>query len=486
VPSAPVAPVARYADEIPQASAVSVPVDPQLQGPQAPSIVLEKFAPPEVQVGRAALFEILVRNVGKVPAFDVQVVDEIPRGTRYQEAQPAPSLVQGTKVIWKLGAMQPGDEKVIEVRLVPEAEGEIGSVAQVSFQAQVGAKSVVTRPRVELRAEAPQRVHAGENITVGLAISNGGSGAANGVRLEVDIPPGLVHPAGPALEYEVGMVPPGETKSLELVLRAEKAGQFQVPLVVRGESDVQVQQTAAVEVIAPALQLTFDGPTKRFVERQSTHQLTIANPGTAPAKNVEVMVQLPRGLKFIAADQQGEYDARQHAVYWGLEELPPNSSGAVQLTTLPIEAGEQALLAEGQAGGGLSARGEFRLAVDAISELPFTVADLADPIEVNSETIYEIRVANRGAKASTNVRVTAQFPAGVRPLAGGGAAQATVAQQLVTFAPVGAIEPGSEAILKISAQGLQPGDHRIAITVVSDEHPQPVTREEGTRVYLDR
>jgi uncharacterized repeat protein (TIGR01451 family) len=487
LPATPITPSARYANEIPVASATaSQAVDPQLQGPQTPSIVLEKFAPPEVQVGRAAMFEILVKNVGKVSAYDVQVVDEIPHGTRFQEANPQPSQTQGAKVLWKLGVMKPGDEKVIELRLVPESEGEIGSVAQVSFQAQVGAKSVVTRPKLEIRHQAPPQIHAGENATVALTISNTGSGAATGVYLESDIPAGFAHPAGPSLEYEVGTLRPGESKSIELVLRAEKAGQYQAPLVVRGEGDLQVQDVARIEVIAPSLQLQVQGPKKRFVERQSTHELTIANPGTAPAKNVEIIAQLPRGFKFISADHQGEYDARQHAVYWGLDELPPNSSGKVQVTTLPVEAGEQRILVEGQAGGGLTAQAEYVVAVDSVSELPFTVADLADPIEVNSETIYEVRVANRGGKEATNVRISAQFPNEVRPLEGDGATRATVAGQKVEFAPIGSIPPGSEAVVKISAQGLRAGDHRIAITVVSDEHPQPVTREEGTRVYLDQ
>jgi uncharacterized repeat protein (TIGR01451 family) len=482
-----VQPTSRYADETNLATAAAnLPVDPQLQGPQTPSIVLEKFAPPEVQVGKAALFEIQVKNVGKVSAYDVQVVDDVPRGTRFLQANPQPVQTPGGKLLWKLGVMKPNEEKIIEVQLVPEAEGEIGSVAQVSFQAQVGSKSVVTKPKLELRHQAPTQIHAGETATISLTIANTGSGAANDVYLESDVPAGFVHPAGKELEFQIGTLRPGETKTVDLTMKAEKAGQYQSVLVVRGDPDLAVQDVAKIEIIAPSLQVQVQGPKKRFVERQATHAITIANPGTAPAKAVDLVAYLPRGFKFISADQQGQYDARQHAVSWGLEELPAGSSGSVQLTTLPVEAGEQTFRIAARSATGLAADGELNVAVDSTSELPFTVADLADPIEVNSETVYEIHVSNRGGKTANNVRIVAAFPAEIRPLEGDGAARATITGQKVEFAAINTIAPGSEAVVKIQAQGLRPGDHRMAVTITSDEHPQPVTREEGTRVYIDQ
>ena len=45
-------------------------------------MTIEKFAPAEVQIGKPAAFEILVRNVGQVRAQSVVVKDQIPRKTR--------------------------------------------------------------------------------------------------------------------------------------------------------------------------------------------------------------------------------------------------------------------------------------------------------------------------------------------------------------------------------------------------------------------
>ena len=71
------APIGRLASNPPAAGALTSgeegtgkPGQAQLEGAQSPSVTIEKFAPAEVQVGKPATFEILVRNVGQVRATD--------------------------------------------------------------------------------------------------------------------------------------------------------------------------------------------------------------------------------------------------------------------------------------------------------------------------------------------------------------------------------------------------------------------------------
>jgi uncharacterized repeat protein (TIGR01451 family) len=470
--------------------AQGTPVEPHMTGLQTPSIAVEKFAPEEVQVGKPATFEIVVKNVGKVPAYDVTVTDEVPRGTRFRQANPQPTQSKTGGLAWKLGVMKPGEERVIELQLVPEMEGEIGSVAQVTFQAQAGVKSIVTQPRLEIRHEAPQQIHAGDVATVRLTITNSGTGAASNLLLASEVPEGFSHDAGNSLETKVNPLRPGESTQINLSMKAVKAGQFQQTFSVEEEDGKVVAQDAAnIEVVAPGLQVGITGPKKRFVERQATHNITIANPGTASAKDVDLVAYLPRGFKFVSAapaEAGGQYDARQHAVIWGLEELAAGSSATVQLSTLPIEAGEQKVRVEARSANGLAADYDQIVSVDAVSELPFTIHDLADPIEIGSETAYEIRLSNRGAKDATNVMISVAFPPDLRALGGEGAARATVTGNRVEFAPMGRVAPGQEAVFKVRAEGLRAGDHRIAVSLTSDDQQQPITREESTRVYADQ
>ncbi len=63
----------------------------------------------------------------------------------------------------------------------------------------------------------------------------------------------------------------------------------------------------------------------------------MTNPGTASAKDIDLVAVLPRKLKFVSANNSGQFDAATHSVYWSLEELPPQETGTVKLTTLPLQ-----------------------------------------------------------------------------------------------------------------------------------------------------
>lgn len=466
--------------------AAATPGERQLEGPQQPAIAIEKFSPAEIQVGKPAVFEMLVRNTGQVPAQNVVVSDHVPSGTQLVDVKPQPQQGADGSLVWSLGTMQPGDEIAITLQVMPQTEGEIGSTAHVTFAASATSRSICTRPQLAIEHTAPPKVLIGESITVGITVSNPGTGPATGVIIEEDVPEGLSHVAGATLEYEVGTLRPGESKRLELSLKAEKAGLIQNVIHVHGDGSLANQHTVQIEVVAPQLSIEVDGPKRRFLERQATYTLSVANPGTASAHDVELAAFLPRGMKFVDSDSQGQYDPAQHAVFWSLEELPPSKAGAVKLTAMPIEPGEQRLRIEGRAGLGLAAEGEQVIQVEQSAELVHSVNDVEEVIEVGSETTYEVHVKNTGTKAATNVKIAALLPAEMQALGGEGPTRAAGDAQKVIFEPLARLNPQEEVVFKIQVQGLKPGDHLIRVQLSSDEWPTPVTREESTRVYEDR
>lgn len=464
----------------------ALPGERELEGMQAPAVALEKVAPAEVQVGKLATFETRVRNVGQAVAHDVVVTDHVPQGTRLESTNPPAQVGADGILTWNLGTMQPGDEVAISMQITPEAEGEIGSVAHVGLVGKATARTVSTRSLLTIEHDAPKKVMIGEAVPLRVTVTNPGSGAATGVIVEEDVPEGLSHVGGSELEYEIGVLRPGETRQMELTLKAEKPGLIQNTIVVRGEGNLLAQHQVEIEVISPQLQVGVAGPKKRYLDRQATYTLTVANPGTASAQEVELVAYLPKGMKFVQSDSEGQYDPAQHAVFWSLEELPAAKSGNVKLTTIPIETGEQMLRVEGRANLGLNVASEQAIQVDAAADLVFTISDLNDPIEVGTETVYEIRVANNGSKPATNVLLAAALPAELKLISGDGPARATTKGQQIGFEPVGRINPGEEMVFKIVAQGNRAGDHLIRVQLSSDEFPNPVTKEESTQVYVDR
>jgi uncharacterized repeat protein (TIGR01451 family) len=457
----------------------------QLEGPQTPSLALEKVAPTEVQVGKVAVFEIHVRNLGNITANDVVVRDEIPYGTQFVGSTPRAERTLAGELVWQLGAIKPGESSVVKCELIPTVEGEIGSVASVSFAASATSRSLSTRPELAVEVTAPGEVLIGEDATFRIKVSNPGSGIATGVVLSNQVPANLEHPAGEEIEYDIGSLKPGESKTLDLTMRASRAGASANRLVARGDGQLQVDRQTPVTVVAPALEVSLEGSRKRFLDRQATYTLNVANPGTAPAQEVELVAYLPPGLEFVGANNQGQFDRQNRTVHWLLDELPANDKGTVSLTVMPVEAGAQNLKISSKAQRGLSVERPEAITVEGVAALMFQVTDLADPIEHGGETTYEVRVVNQGSKAAGNIQIAAMLPPEMRLISADGPTRFDVSGAQVRFQELARLNPKAEAVYRLKLQCTQPGDMRVRVQLTSDEIRTPITKEESTRVFGD-
>jgi uncharacterized repeat protein (TIGR01451 family) len=460
------------------------PGERALEGAQKPALFIQKFAPGEIQVGKPAKFVVQVRNVGVQAADDVVLRDEVPQGTRLISTSPS-AQANGNQLVWQLGKLSAGEERSLEMQLMPMAEGEVGSVATVSYSAQASVKTRCTMPQLAIRMTSADKVMIGQEHRVKIELQNPGSGDATGVMLFENVPENVRHASGPALEFEIGTLRAGETRELELVLHAEKAGKVVNVLTARAEGNLQVQQQVEFEVIAPALEVAVSGPERRYLERPATYEVSVENPGTAPAHDVQIITKLPKGMRFVRANNMGEYDAATHAVYWSLAELPEGESGKVELVTMPVETGPQTLEVESRAGQGLTDQAKQQILVEGLAAIMFEVRDLEDPIEVGGETGYEIRVVNQGTKAATNVQIAVHLPPGMQIVSAEGETQHSTRGAALIFDPLPQLLPKADTLYHVRVQGLQAGDQRVNVEVNTDDLAQPIRREESTRVFGD-
>jgi uncharacterized repeat protein (TIGR01451 family) len=473
----------------PSKEGIGQPGAKQLEGPQSPQVTIQKFMPPEIQVGKPAVFKITVQNTGQVPATQVEIHDMVPRGTQLTNTRPRASENAQGELVWSLGTLQPGQAATVEMELMPTGEGEIGSVASLRFGAEASAKTVSTKPQLVVEMAGPNKVLIGESVPLTITVSNPGSGVATGVMLEDRLPPGLQHPSGSELEYPIGNLRPGESKKITLRLTAAAAGPITNVLSARADGSLRAENRLDFEVVAPKLDLVMEGPKRRYLEREATYQLSVVNPGTAPAEQVQLVAYLPPGLKFVSANNAGQYVEADRAVYWRLEELPSNQTGTVQLVTMPVEAGPQNIMLRGTAQKGLNVQKEQPVVVEGIAAILFQVADLADPIEVGGETTYEVRIVNQGSKAANNVQLVAILPPELQPLTAEGptryAIQSSPEGSKVFFEGLGRLSPKTDATYRIRAKGLRQGDLRVRFELATDDMKTPVVKEESTRVYAD-
>ncbi len=133
------------------------PGEKRLEGPQNPSVTIEKIAPPEIQVNKPATFQVVVRNTGPVPAENVEVTDVVPQGTQLISTTPKTMVGQRGEILWKVGDLKPNEEAKLQVDLMPLSEGEIGSTAVVQFRSTASMRTIATKPEVLLELTAPNK-----------------------------------------------------------------------------------------------------------------------------------------------------------------------------------------------------------------------------------------------------------------------------------------------------------------------------------------
>jgi uncharacterized repeat protein (TIGR01451 family) len=461
------------------------PGSKQLEGLQSPTVVLQKIAPPEIQVGRPAVLQVIVRNTGAVAANEVEIRDQVPRGTRLLGTSPPASIGTRGELVWSLGTIKPGSGTTVEMQIMPTDEGEVGSVATVRFQADATARSIVTRPKLAVATAGVNRVLLGDETTLTFTVSNPGSGKATGIVLAEHIPAGLKHPGGEDLEYPVGDLKPGESRQLQLHLKAVKPGTITNVITAKADANLRAEHRFNLEITAPQLDVALAGPKRRYLEREATYQLSVSNPGTAAAQQVELVAYLPQGLKFVNANNAGRYDQATRAVYWRMEELPVNRQGTVELVTMPVEPGQFNIKVRGVAQRGLAVEKEQPVLVEGLAAVLFQLSHTKDPVEVGGETTYEITVANQGSKASSNLQLSIFLPAELKPLAAEGPTRFTIESGKVVFEALPRLDPKSVAAFRVRAQGIRAGDLRVRCQLMTDEMQRPVVKEESTRVYAD-
>ena len=175
---------------------VGQPGEKRLEGPQTPQITIQKSAPPEVQVGRPAVFRVTVRNTGTIPAGNFRISDQVPRGTRLLATTPQASQGSRGELVWSLGSLGPGAEASVEMQLMPTAEGEIGSVATVHFDADATVRTVSTRPRLVVGDHRQRPGAVGRRDRGELRSFEPGHRRGDGRGVGGAVPEGLTHPTG--------------------------------------------------------------------------------------------------------------------------------------------------------------------------------------------------------------------------------------------------------------------------------------------------
>jgi uncharacterized repeat protein (TIGR01451 family) len=341
-------------------------------------------------------------------------------------------------------------------------------------------------PELTLTKSAPESVLLCDPITTQFVVTNTGTGVARNVRLIDDLPQGMTTMDGQKrIMLNIGNIPAGESRKAEITLLVSGKGRYENTAVVKGDDGLEAQATTITTVSEPKLQITKQGPSKRYSGHSANYTIKVINRGNAIARDVIIEDTLPDGCEFINASKGGRFSGGK--VSWRIPELPPNYSSTVSVTIKPTRASTMEQLATAKAACASDAVARMQTTVKGIPAILLEVIDVDDPIEVGGDVTYVITVTNQGSAPGTNIVIVAMLEDTMRVLATGGATNATQSPngKTITFAPLKYLAPKQRATWELKIKAVSEGDVRMRVKMQSEQLGRPVTETEATNFYDD-
>ncbi len=451
-------------------------------GPQSPALSLEWVKASEISVGREFTCELLVKNTGGTAARDVEVAAHFPAHVRLVKAEPQPAHTQGL-LGWVFRDMPAGAAQTIRITMIPTQAGEIAPHADVRFTGAVAAKFAVSEPMLAVALEGPQEVLIGEAASHTIVVTNPGSGVATHVQVEAIIPAGLEHARGSRLLMDLGALHPGESRSVRLPLAAVSGGSQIIQVQARADADLVQNAAAEIAVIAPELAATIDGPGLRYLGRRATYTLQVTNTGSVATDNVRVMHKVPEGFKFVSAAQGAQFDEATRLLNWFVGHLDQGQTATTEVTFACSELGSFTHFVRATSEHGTISDAQTETKVEGTPSLAMDIRDFEDPVEVGTETEYEIRVKNEGSAAAHNVNVSCELPAGLSVVSVKAPVSFAAERDLVVFQPLAQLKPGESVSIRMHVKASGAGNLRLRARLSSESIEEPLIEEELTKFY---
>jgi len=436
---------------------------------------MTKVMPAEVTLGDEFMYEITPQAM--VCVADVVITDIVPEGATYVRSDPA-AEVDGRRLIWRFPEMEAGETRPIKVWIRADREGTLASCATVHALPRVCAQTIVGRALIAIQKTGPETAILGSDISYNIMVSNSGTAIARNVVVVDELPDGLVGAGGQSrMTFNLGDLPPGQSKTITVPAKAAKRGKFCNGAAVATANAGEAKAEACTTILQPGLKIVKTGTKEQFLNRLAKYNIVISNTGDTVLTGVVVTDTAPAATAIVEASGAS---VSGNTATWNVGNLDPGAEKSFAINLTSQQAGNHCNMATVTSGQGLRESSEACTVWRGLGGMLLEMVDDPDPIKVDDETLYNIRVTNQGTADLHNIKTSAAFDDEVTPIS---TSSGNIAGQQVTFPVVPTLGPKQSFSLSVKVRGVKIGDARNRVSVTSDEIPRPVVEEESTQVY---
>jgi uncharacterized repeat protein (TIGR01451 family) len=478
------------------------PAGPASPGdPPTPQVAIRVRVPALAHPNKELEYRILVQNPTTASAHHVRVRAPVPSHCNLVRANPEPTSKDSVQMIWELGTMEGGANKEITLVVVPTGAGEPQCCARVQFEHGECVKTKLTQPDLRVRLLGPTQVLLNDLPKYQIEVTNIGQREAADVQLSNTLPEGLEFinskpstKGDNPLTWHLGTIPVGEKKQVEVEVLAKAIGNHVNKAVAR-DSTGQKEATLKLSVVEPKVEMSLTGPQQRLFGRPAQYQITVSNPGTAPASNVEVRSTIPpqvqSQVQFLSASAGGSWTAGE--LRWKVGTIPPGGQQTLQATFQARQPGLFIFNVVASADRINQVGQKFNTNFLGASNLLTEIAKHPDPIEVGKVGTYTLRVINHGSAPANDLKATLTLPdelnitevnGEVKNEAKGPVLARREGQKVIADLPV--LISSGEATVTVKAQAVKAGEVRLRGEVTARELTSgPIHVEESATLHSE-
>ena len=238
------------------------------------------------------------------------------------------------------------------------------------------------------------------------------------------------------------------------------------PLKEGGYAIVAKSETK-IDWQASQVKLSIDAPKSSPINQAFPLTFAVASTGAIDAQPMVLKAILPQGLELVATTPKATADGNE--LLWSLPLLPAGQQQTVQAIVRSTKTGDVIIAS--------SVRTADNLRADATSTTQLTVAELHVSLAgprlalVGENVPFEILVKNAGNGPATNVKVQAQYDAGLEVL-----------NPVGGTTTIGKLDAGQSQLIPLSVSPKQAGRSALKAVVAADGNLQAQTAAAGVDV----
>lgn len=322
----------------------------------APRLEFTVDAPKEVAVGEQVTYRFLIKNAGQGTARKSTLRVILPEGLHHPK---------GHDLDQELGVIAPGQsvEKSLTflaqdvARYSPEFFITANGLEQVNRQLDLS----VIESRLHISRKGPARRFVERPAEFETTVMNRSDAPLQGVQVTEVLPVGVV-PVGDRTGYQwdpksrtvtwiVGVLGPGHIERLPLTVVARQPGKLAGVISAVDAANHRAEMPTALEVQGfAALEVDFNGSGVPVnIGEQVSMRLTVRNGGSASAKNVTAVFEVPAQMQFVSGTGQGEVSYSQEGklvTFAPVDELLPNSTQTYDIVLTAAQEGRANVAAD--------------------------------------------------------------------------------------------------------------------------------------------